>query len=133
MLRTLHLRNFNGTDFDPGSKTTYRTWLLNANAINMAYMLSAQLSASALNVYNGLASGESYIYAPGTNSANAVGFATYAAVIAEADAELALHGVVLSDSPYRTYQEALKNALDNANNDRNFVQAGPGTCPTATF
>jgi hypothetical protein len=133
MLRALHLRNFNGTDFDPGTKGTYRTWLLNANAINMAYMLSAQLSASALNVYNGLVSADAMIYAPGTTSASSLGFARLGDVIAEADAALAANGVVLSDSADRDYQTALKNALDNSNNDKNYVQAGPGTCPVATF
>jgi hypothetical protein len=133
MLRTLHLRNFSGTDFDPGSKTTYRTWLLDANAINMAYMLSAQLSASALNVHNGLVSASAMIYAPGTSSASSLGFARLGDVIAEADAALAANGVVLSDSPVREYQTALKNALDNSNNDKNYVQASPATCPTATF
>jgi hypothetical protein len=38
-----------------------------------------------------------------------------------------LHGSVLSGNPFRAYQEALKNALDAANNNLNFVQAAP--CP----
>jgi hypothetical protein len=29
--------------------------------------------------------------------------------------------LVLSDSPFRAYQEALKNALDKANNNLNFL------------
>jgi len=132
-LRTLHLRNVNGTDFDPLAKTTYRTWVLNATAVNMAYMLSAQLSAMVLNVRNGFVSDGAIVYGPGATGANSTGFISIAALIAEADAELAAHGVVLSDSPYRGYQEALKDALDNANNNRNFVQASPLTCPAATF
>lgn len=132
-LRNLHLRNGSGTDFDPLAKSTYRTWLLNANAINMAYMLSAQLSASVLNVRNGFVNVDAMVYAPGTTSANALGFARMGDLIAEADAALAADGVVLSDSPVRAYQAALKDALDNANNNKSFVQAGPGTCPTAAF
>lgn len=132
-LRALHLRNFNGSDFDPIQKTTYRTWLLNATATNMAYMLSAQLSASVLNVRNGLVSADHMIYAPGTPTASSLGFARLGDVIAAADAALAANGVVLSDSPDRDSQAALKDALDNSNNDKNYVQAGPGTCPTATF
>jgi hypothetical protein len=85
-----------------------------------------------LNVRN-LISADLMIYAPGTTSANALGFARLGDVIAEADAALAANGVVLSDSPVRAYQAALKNALDNSNNDKNYVQAGPATCPTATF
>jgi hypothetical protein len=132
-LRALHLRNASGSDFDPTTNNGYRTWLLGATATNMAYMLSAQLSGSVLNVRNNLAKASSYIYAPDTSSANAAGFATLGAVIAEADAALAANGLVLADSPVRAYQEALKDALDNANNDKNFVQASPLTCPFPTF
>jgi hypothetical protein len=49
--------------------------------------------------------------------------------MAEANTELGLHGLTLSGSPYRSYQEALKNALDRANNNLSFVQSGPGSCP----
>ncbi len=127
LMVSLNLRNANGTAFDPASYTKFRSWLLSANATNMAYMLSAQLSAMELNVFNGKVNGGALIYAPGTTSANALGFATVNAVMAEANAELGLHGLVLSDSPYRAYQEALKNALDNANNNKTFVQPTP--CP----
>lgn len=128
-LTALHLRKADGSDFDPATAAQVRTWLLNATATNMAYMLSAQLAAMKLNVFNGNVNGGSLIYAPGTTSANVNGFATVDAVIAEADAELAAHGLTLSGSPYRAYQEALKSALDNANNNRSFVQPGPASCP----
>jgi hypothetical protein len=36
-------------------------------------------------------------------------------------------------SALRTYQQGLKTALDRGNNNLNFVQAGPITCPTPTF
>ena len=123
MLTALNLRNANGTAFDPANAAALKTWLLNATATNMAYMLSAQLAAMELNVYNGFVSGTSLIYAPGTTSANGLGFATVNAVMAEADTELGLHGLVLSGDPNRGHQEALKNALDKANNNLNFVQA----------
>ena len=77
----------------------------------MANMLSAQLAAMELNVFNGKVNGGALIYAPGTMSANALGFATVNAVMAEANAELGLHGSGCWHSPYRGYQEALKNAL----------------------
>lgn len=125
MLRGLNLRNANGTDFDPTSYSQLRNWLLNGTATNMAYMLSVQLAAMELNVYNGFVNGNSLIYAPGTSSANALGFATVSAVMAEANNELGLHGVTLDGNAYRAYQEALKNALDRANNNKNFVQATP--------
>jgi hypothetical protein len=125
VLIALNLRNANGTDFDPANKAAFRNWLLNATATNMAYMLSAQLAAMEMNVFNGFVNPNSLIYAPGTMSANALGFATVGAVMAEANNELGLHGLTLDGSPYRTYQEALKNALDNANNNKNFVSPTP--------
>jgi len=127
MLVGLNLRNANGSNYDPATWKSLSSWLLAATATNMANMLSAQLAAMELNVFNGKVSGGSLIYAPGTNSANALGFATVNAVMAEANAELGLHGLTLSGSPDRAYQEALKNALDKANNNLNFVQATP--CP----
>ena len=133
MLRALNLRNANGSNFDPTTKAQVKTWLLSATATNMAYMLSAQLAAMELNVFNGKVSGSSLIYAPGTQSANANGFATVNAVMAEANAELGAHGVAVNSGAIRTYQEALKNALDRANNNLNFVQSGPSKCPAPIF
>jgi hypothetical protein len=135
-LSALNLRNANGSDFNPTSKTQLKSWLLNATATNMAYMLSAQLAAMKLNVLHGFVNPNALIYAPGASSANPLGFATVNAVMAEADAELGLHGVTISGgigSAFRSYQEALKNALDKANNNTNFVQSGSGKCPTPVF
>lgn len=132
LMQVLNLRNANGSDFNPASYSSFRTWLLNATATNMAYMLSAQLAAMALNVNNGLVSGSSLLYAPGAQGANGAGFISVSALIAEANTELGLHGLVLSDSPFRSYQEALKNALDRGNNNLNFVQSGPEACPFDT-
>ena len=91
----------------------------------MANMLSAQLAAMKLNVLNGRVVGSSLIYAPGAVSANSLGFATVDAVLSEANTELGAHGQTLSGSAFRTYQQALKNALDDANNNKNFVQKNP--------
>lgn len=133
MLVALNLRNAGGTNFDPGTNAAVKSWLLNANATNMANMLSAQLAAMELNVFNGKVLGTAFIYAPGTTSANANGFATVNAVMAETNTELGLHGLTTAGSPYRTYQEDLKNALDRANNNQTFVQPTPATCPTPVF
>lgn len=124
-LTGLNLRKADGTDFDPANYSVFRTWILNAKATNMSYMLSAQLAAMELNVFNGMVTGDSLIYAPGTTSGGTIGFATVSAVMTEANTELGLHGLVLSGSPYRSYQEALKNALDKANNNLTFVQPTP--------
>ena len=127
LLVSLNLRNENGTNFDPGNYTAFRTWLTKARAVNMSYMLSAQLSAMELNVNNGFVNGSSLVYAPGITGANALGFITISNLMAEANTELGVHGNAVSGTAYRSYQEALKNALDNANNNTNFVQATP--CP----
>ena len=127
MLRALNLRKATGSHYNPWGYSSFRSWLLSAKATNMAYMLSAQLAAMELNVFNGKVNGGALIYAPGTASANALGFATVNAVMAEANAELGLHGLTKAGSPYRAYQEALKNALDRANNNLTFVKATP--CP----
>lgn len=125
LMVSLNLRNANGSNFDPTSYSAFRTWILNATATNMAYMLSAQLASMELNVNNGFVSSSALIYAPGTNSANAAGFASVGAIVAEANTELGVRGTAFAGDSWRSYQEALKNALDNANNNRTFVQSGP--------
>jgi hypothetical protein len=127
LLTSLCLRSAIGTDFDPTSYPWFRTWLLNATATNMAYMLSAQLATMELNVEAGFVNGGQFIYAPGTNSANSLGFATVNAVMTEANTLLCAKGNIPSGDPDRPRAEALKNALDNANNNLNFVQTTP--CP----
>jgi hypothetical protein len=124
-LRASNLRNADGSIFDPNTYGALRTWLLSGTAVNMSYMLSVQMAAMQLNVDNGLVVGSALIYAPGTNSANSAGFATVAALLIEANTELGLHGLATAGSPFRDYQEALKNAFDKANNNLTFVQATP--------
>jgi len=129
-LSAQNLRNANGTDFDPSNYNQFKSWLLDGNATNMAYMLSVQYAAMWLNINavdanNPGVDPNAMIYAPGTTSANFLGFATVGAVMAEANIELGIHGTALANDPWRSYQEALKNALDNANNNLNFVQNWP--------
>jgi hypothetical protein len=114
-----------GIPFDPTGYASYQSWLLKADATNMAYMLSAQLSAMKLNVYNGKVDSNALIYAPGTKSANSAGFATVQEVMDEANAELGLDPTTVAAGPERTYQESLMKALDRANNNQTFVQSSP--------
>jgi hypothetical protein len=132
-LDLLDLRDAAGAAFDPTTKTQLRTWLLNGTATNMAYMLSVQLSAMVLNVRHGFVAGGALVYAPGASSANANGFTTIAALISEANATLGVDGNTVDGDPLRAYQEALKTALDQANNNLNFVQSTPAGCPAPTF
>lgn len=133
-LTALNLKDWNGKDFDPPAKgyNAFRTWLLQGNATNMAYMLSVQLSAMWLNVQTGKVKGNQYVYAEGVyvqNQTTDSGFITIDALMAEANkslGNLAESGNYTRPGvPLRVYQEYLKNALDLANNDKTFVQYNP--------
>lgn len=130
LLAALNLRNAAGGDFDPANYSQFRAWLLDARATNMAYMLSAQLAAMELNVEAGFVSGGALVYAPELlpfmpAGLNSLGFISINDLTAAADAELWLHGYTPAGNADRAYQEALKNALDKANNNMTFVQASP--------
>jgi hypothetical protein len=115
----------NGAAFDPVNHKQFNAWILSASATNMAYMLSAQLAAMTQNVAAGFVSETALVYAPGTGSASPLGYATIGDLIAEANGLLAANPVTIASGPDRTAQEAVKTALDHANNNLNFVQAGP--------
>jgi hypothetical protein len=136
---TLYLRNANGSRANFASYTAFASWLLSAKATNMANMLSAQLATMELNVATGNVDGATKIYAPGANSANAFGFTTVNALMAEAN--LALTSCsdpgtasavgtcsVVASGTLRTYMDALKTALDQGNNGNNFVEPSPTMC-----
>ena len=120
-----NLRDATGNSFNPANHKQFKAWILSASATNMAYMLSAQLAAMTQNVNNGNVSGSALVYAPGTGSASPLGYATIAALIAEGNALLAANGYTVAAGPDRTAQEAVKTALDRANNNLNFVQSAP--------
>jgi hypothetical protein len=133
MLRALNLKDAKGKNFDPVKYSAFKTWLQrSAAADNMAYQLSAQVAAMALNVFNGKVNGDALIYAPGTTGANSLGFATVTAVISEANTELGLHPLTPPGDRERAYQETLKTALDKANNNQNFVLSSFEECPGAS-
>jgi hypothetical protein len=129
-LNALHLRNAIGGLVVPfGSYTVFRMWLLGADATNMAYMLSAQLAAMKLNVGAGFVSGGSFVFAGtcGDNPGGNPDFISINQLMTDADNQLALHPLTTSasDPADRAIQECLKNALDDANNNKNFVQSSP--------
>jgi hypothetical protein len=131
VLNALNLRDALGNHFDvpggpfAGAFLVFRTWLLGSNAVNMSYKLSSHLAASVLNVTYGFVPAGSLVFAPGTQSANASGFASVTDLIAEANAELAIHGTAFTGDPWRSYQEALKNAFQNVNEGGNFASEIP--------
>jgi len=120
MLVGLNLRNADGSHFDPASYEEFREWLLGSTAVNMAYKLSSHLAAMMLNVLNGLVDGDALIYVGGQ-------FASVSEVMDEANASLGLYGFT-QDGTERTVQEGLKNALDDANNNKNFLQSNLEGC-----
>jgi hypothetical protein len=138
LLRSLCLRNANGTYLYTGTNvapttqnityTTFRNWILAATATNMANMLSAQLAAMELNVLHGKVNGGSLVFAGACGNTGAGGqFITVNDLMAAAQAQLCADGYTPAGDPNRATQECLKNALDAANNNTNFVESSP--CP----
>lgn len=118
MLRSYNLRNADGSHFDPTTYAQLRTWLLNGTATNMAYMLSVQMAAMRLNIYNGLTSGSGF-YVPANKTINQI--------VAAANTSLATYGYTPSGHPQRAYQQQLKNWLDQLNNNAGVLSRVP--CP----
>ena len=132
-LGALSLRNADGSDFDPATAAELQAWLDDADNVNMAYLLSAQVAVMELNVLDGFVDGDAMIYAPDAASANAAGFTTVDALLADADAELAAHPLTTSDGPDRDAQQALEEALHNANQNHTFVRPCPQTAAPGIF
>src|SRR5207302_10849957 len=134
-LNSLCLVNANGAAQDftgslANNKTALNTWLLNATATNIAYMLSAQLAAMELNFRHGFVSRTALVHTGGCGNTGFDGsFITINDLMAAASAELCAHGYTPSSSPFRAHQECLKNALDDANNNKNFVESW--ACPVS--
>lgn len=130
-LSGLSLRDAKGLDFNPATAKALADWSLNATASNMAYMLSTQLASMQLNVRHGSVSGNALVHAPGllsyaTTGLNSNGFISVNDLMAAAAAEVLVHPQTRNGSLDRPYQEAMKGVLDDANNNKNFVQASPG-------
>jgi len=133
-----------------GTVSSFQTWIGSANSgSNLSYQLGSQAAAMYLNINVGSpASGgwvtgatlnnvdpNSIIYAPGTASANALGFATVGAIMTEVKGFLNTNYNVPTGSmnaATRTLGSALIAALDGANNNVSFVQPSPLAC-SATF
>jgi hypothetical protein len=141
LLTSLNLVKANGDPQDftgtlAQNKTALNAWLLSANAVNMAYMLSAQLAAMELNVAHNFVSSSATLLVgnapagctiPGLSN----GEITVGALMTDANAELVAPGnVTVASGTARTCEGFKKTALDNANNNKNFVQA---TACTHTF
>lgn len=114
-LSTLNLVNAAGTYVAPSTLTAWASWLQGANATNMAYMLSAQLAAMHCNVLVGFVSPFAVV------NGGSLGNLSIASLMQQAIASLALYPSTPTGHPQRAAQEALKNALDAANNNQNWL------------
>jgi hypothetical protein len=124
-LRYLSLRNTDGSDFDPWTYAEVREWMKNAQAINMAYMLSAQLAALYLNQAAGFVKWDAIVYTPKIGNLGEGNFSTVWDLIMMANYSLYTNGYTPARQAERAYQEALKKVLDESNNNFNFVQSAP--------
>ena len=142
LLNACNLKNANGTDFDilltascATADQALSNWLTSASATNMAYMLSAQLAAMKLNVLSGGVSSSALVFAgtppagctPAATLTLAPGYFTINDLMTDANMLLGSMGGnnTVVPSALRSCEEFLKNALDNANNNLNFVQSKP--------
>jgi hypothetical protein len=113
------LVNANGTRHTfTNSYSAFRSWLLSATATNMAYMLSAQLSALKLDVYFNFVDG---------NAFDLCSSMTVNGLISAASDQLCMDPNTVSGNPTRLAQETLKNCIDVINNNGPVVPVTP--CP----
>ena len=115
-LRNLCLRNGDGSNFDPTTNAQVRTFLLGANAVNMANMLSAQLAAMTLNIRHGFVD---------PNAFDLCSNKTVGQLVADANTALCANAFTFSGSPDRAAQEAMKNCIDALNNGGPVVPVTP--------
>jgi len=126
-LNGYNLRNANGSDRDftgtlTQMKSSYNSWLLSANATNMAYMLSAQMSATYLNVAHAKIDGTALLDVGGQ-------IGTINGWITEANTSLGSYPNTTSPHAQRANQERLKNIFDAINNNNFlFIQTGCTAC-----
>jgi hypothetical protein len=124
-LTGLPLADAAGNDFDPLSYVEFRIWLLASDATNMAYKLSTHLAAMVLNVEAGFVDPGALVYAPDVEGADEFGFISIGDLIAKAVAALGADKYTPAGDPNRDIQEVIKDALDNANNNENFLCLTP--------
>lgn len=126
-LRNLPLKTTRtgNVDFDPTTYASFRTWLLDGNAVNMAYMLSVQLAATSLDVRYSLLSDAQIVDTTDYNDPlnpldddPRIGFASIGFVRQQAILLLTISGYTPSGDPNRVAQELYKDILDDINNNR---------------
>jgi len=124
-INSLCLVNANGSPFKVSTTDSFdkaygafRTWLLNGNAVNMAYMLSVQLISTKFDTTYGCLSRSQLVDARSLG----LGIVSIASIIDAAKADLCnVSGggnITFTGNPLRQDEEIIKNALDAINNNR---------------
>jgi hypothetical protein len=116
LLTSLNLVDADGDAFDPVDYASFRTWLLDSEATNMAYKLSSHVAAMALNIEAGFVNGSSF-YAPFGGTINQL--------MTAANTSLGNFPYTPTGHPQRSAQEQLKNALDALNNGALVIPPSP--------
>ncbi|MCV0403834.1 MAG: hypothetical protein K5924_08990 [Chloroflexi bacterium] len=137
-LNSFYLANGSGADTNFANNGAYKNWLLAASATNMAYMLSAQMSATYLNTVNAYG-GSNPITNPNAIVTNSCGTfdttadgCSVAELIGYAQWLITNNPYTVAASAARTEQERVKNLFDAINNNQNLVLP-PGTCAVPTL
>ena len=114
-LPALCLVDANGNAFAPTTVNQWAQWLQEGNAVNMAYQLSRHLAAMHCNVIVG------FVDAGCMVDAGSLGYLSIQSLMSMAVTSLCDHPYTPAGHPQRAYQEALKTALDRANNNLNWL------------
>lgn len=114
-LPALHLVCTFGHYHAPGNLLSFRLYLALSNSLNMGYSLSTELLAMHCNVMAGFVDPMCVVNDP------ALGAMTVGDLMATAIGSLAAHPRTFPGHPQRAAQTRLKNALLNANKNRNWL------------
>ncbi len=115
-LNELCLRNDDGSHADFGTLRQFRAWIKSRRAKNMAFQLSGHLAAMYMNVLSGSANGGALVYIGHEGDTISINN-----LLTAANDALCEDGETFKGDENRDYQEMLKNALDKANNNVNWV------------
>jgi len=120
-LNELCLRDDDGNDADFDTLQEFRAWIKERRAKNMAFQLSGHLAAMYMNVLVGSVNGDALVYIGHEGDMISI-----YNLLTAANEALCEDGETFAGDENRDYQEMLKDALDKANNNLNWVY--PCTC-----
>ena len=116
MLNDLCLADADGYVADFATLKQFKCWIKDRDAVNMAYQLSGQLAAMELNVAVGSVDGGALVYIGHEGDMISIND-----LLSAAEDALCEDGYTPVGDDNRDYQEWLKDALDDANNNLNWV------------